>query len=119
MTAAALLAVAIGLTVLNLLGIGPFHRGVAAPSPEEQSRMARMTLQFVVEEIQAYAEEHGRLPEDLTELGIGEKADVEYVKLGPRNFRVTVLGFGDPVVYEGSAEVETEGSRYTLPGGAS
>lgn len=116
-TAAALLALAIGLTVLNLLGAGPFHRGGPAPSAAEESRMARMTLQFVVEEIQAYADEHGRLPLDLDELGLGDKADLEYVRLGPGTYRVTVLGFGDPLVYEGS--VKPGGSHHTPSGGAS
>ncbi len=87
---AILLPALVMLTALNLLGYGPFHVVVEGPSSLDLLRQMRAGVSYAIDEIGAFEEEFGRLPETLEELGSPDEGTWTYERLGPDRYRITV-----------------------------
>ncbi len=88
-TALVLCLVALVLTVLNILAVPPFGFRARDLTPQEKTRHLEATIQFAKEEILGFEEEKGRLPHNLAEVGLEDKADLEYEPLPGGDFRLT------------------------------
>lgn len=88
------------LTVLNLLGYGPFSVPVKEPSSLNLLQQMRAGASYAVDEIEAFQEEHGRLPDNLEELGSPDEGAWTYERLGPDRYRITVIDGDFSVLYD-------------------
>lgn len=103
----------VGLTVANLSGHGLFQlpkmpRDVVAVSTES----LRDSLYFEVLGIDEWAEEHGRLPERLEEMGVVDPA-LRYERLDAERYSLTLRLQGHSLTYDSRRD---PGSVFAGPG---
>ena len=96
LTAGVLLSVSLLLTAFNVL-VAPEIAAYHGTKKNVEERLG-LTLRFVREEISSFFEEKGRLPRSLDEIGVQEKADVDYQVLPGNRCRL--------VVHEGEDHME-------------
>jgi len=84
--AGGLVGIAVVLTAFNLLFTPGLRRH---PEPRVEDRI-EATLRFAEEEISAFVEDEGRLPEGLAEIGLDAKAEMDYEVLPDGRCRLVV-----------------------------
>ena len=97
---AVLLPVLVVLTALNLLGYGPFRVPVEEPSTVDLLHEMRAGASYAVDEIVAFQEEFGRLPETLEELGAPDEGFWTYELLAADHYRLTLTDGDFSVSYD-------------------
>lgn len=88
--AGALLTICVVLTFLNLSGGMPFGPRVEPLSDQQQLLQLEHRLEFAIEEIYAYQDEHGRLPAALESIGLDPEDGLEYL-LNGEHFSLTAF----------------------------
>jgi len=92
---AAILLIAAGvLTALNLSGRLPFTQRASDVDAQDLGRMLELQLYLVVEDIEDFRDEFGRLPETLEEIDMSVDDGVEYSVMSESVYRVAVF-YGD------------------------
>ncbi len=81
---------ALGLTILNMAGVGPLAPVAPPPSEAEIQKNLEMSLRFAREEIEIFSREHGRLPQSLSETALSEDQGFTYRKTSDGGFELTV-----------------------------
>lgn len=81
---------ALGLTILNIAGVGPLAPVAPPPSEAEIQKNLEISLRFAREEIEIFSREHGRLPQSLSEIALSEDQGFTYRKTSDGGFELTV-----------------------------
>lgn len=103
-----LLCAASGLTIANIVGIGPFHRGLPEPTAEEQDKRLELDALATIGYIDAYQEENQILPDDLTQLETGVPLLLTYERIGESSYRLYENNPSRKLIYESPREQEED-----------
>lgn len=87
--AAALLTIAVGLTIFNLFGPGFSSANENSSIVHESDDPLREMLLFAYEEVDVYWDENGRLPHRLEEIGLTEDFNVILTPTGSDTYTLT------------------------------
>jgi hypothetical protein len=86
-----MLLIAAALGSLRYFGVYPFGMPSHKPSPKELERLTRQWVVFAVEGIESFRSQNGRLPIDLTEVGIRTTTGAwSYQRMGSARYIVGV-----------------------------
>lgn len=106
----------IGLTPLVVLSIvfhatAPRLLGIEEPAAVERHRLLVSELELLVEEIEAYREEHEVLVSDLTAIDRYYGEGVRFEALNDHEYRLTLTRDGETIAYTSESESSREGGR--------